>query len=115
MSFPRFLIILAVVLGAMMSLARPISPLQAFVPEPYFLRSSRVLDQIDAREGNLGPLLGRGRPFMIFPAILYLTLCYAAYRKDQLGFSFLVLLVLPALALLTLARLMFAGGISGGI
>jgi hypothetical protein len=115
MSLPRLLIIAAVAIGAMLSLARPFSPLQAFVPDPYFLRSDRVLDEIAKKEGAAHPLLARGRPFMIVPAALYLALCYAAFRKNQLGFSFIVLLIVPALAVFTFVRLLFGGGTSGGI
>ena len=77
-----------------------LSPLQAFVPAPYFLRTRLASDAL---------------PFQIGTVIVYALLCFVAAWKNRKGLAVLMIAAAPAMALLTFLRLMSGGGVSGGI
>ncbi len=97
----RSLAVLGLILFGLLSLAPSFfSPLNALVPEPYFLRSQSAASAL---------------PFQVMTAALYVLLSFVAAWKKSKVLAVLVLIAVPAMALLTFVRLMFGGGFSGGI
>ena len=117
MNAARKLTIYALALGVLIAIFAPafLSPLHAFVPEPYFLRSKWQLKEASNPKSFNSYATSKALPFMMATAAIFLVLCGLAFVKSEVALASVLILAGPGLGMITFVRLLFAGGFSGGM